>query len=168
MESQQSPYASPGATDDTVEQLVGNQAYQALRYLQWVYIAMGLQLGSAIAIPLVAALVKDFAGDSMPPGWFGYLFYGWLAVLYVLSAYCLLRLMIATKSNVFTLIIYVLFALCPCIGLFALLTVAETMRDSMEKQGVPFRRSGPDWKTMRAMAASQALENESPSNETTS
>ncbi|WDI44666.1 hypothetical protein [Bremerella sp. P1] len=162
-ESTDSPFASPKGADFAVQKLIGEEACQALRYLQLVYIAMALQLGTVVAIPLVAALSAMSAENSSPARWTGFAVYSWLVVLYLFSAYSLLRLMLATKSHLVTMVAYCFFALCPCIGLFALLPVAETIRDSLERQGIPFRRTGPNWNALREMAADLPPDDEDPS-----
>jgi len=153
--SDESPFASPELTDPeaSVSQLVGDRIYKALCYLQWVYLAMALQLASFIALPIAGALSARFYQSSPPPIWIDFAFYSGLGLLQLFSAYRLFRLMAVIESNVLTLIGSTLLAMCPCIGMFVLVPVAETVRESLEKQGVPFRRSGPDWNALREMAA---------------
>lgn len=166
---QEHPFASPGIIEgDSLHQLVGHQVYQVLYYVQWVYVAMFLQVISLIPIFVIALVNVWNSEKSATPSWINFALFGWLALLYLFSVYGVLRLMVATKSNALTLLVNLLLALCPCISVFAMLSVVDQASERLELEGFPFCRTGPDWKTIRAMAASQALENESPSNETIS
>ncbi|MEW4563755.1 hypothetical protein AB1K70_14570 [Bremerella sp. JC770] len=153
-EPSQSPFASPGiSTNNSVQDLVGDEVYWALRLLQWVYIVMAAQLGSFIAVPIIGVMKAAILEANTLSGGIDALFFGWLVSLYLFSAYFLLRLMVVAKSNVSTMVINTLLALCPCIGLLALMSVAETFRESLERQGIPFGRTGPNWNALREMAA---------------
>jgi len=153
-EPSQSPFASPGiSTNNSVKDLVGDEVYRALRLLQWVYILMAAQLGSFIAVPIFGVMKGMILEADTPSVWMDALFAGWLVSLYLLSAYFLLRLMAVAKASISTMVVNTLLALCPCLGLFALMSVAETFREHLEQQGIPFGRTGPNWNALREMSA---------------
>ena len=147
--------------------MLGERTYQTIRYLRIVEIMCIAQFLSFFASPITTMLPHLISQgryvELVIVGGYSV----WMAWIYLMTLVGFVHLMAVARLTTFPMILYSLLALCPCLGIFVIASILNTVRDRLEEQNIPFRNNRPDWQALRAMAAELTPDEEIPPGETT-
>ncbi len=151
-----SPFQSPQADEnESIRALIGDTNFKIAQRVQAVYTALMWQVICLISAPILAIGAGMLPDQELAQMISTGINLTLLISVQSFSVWSVFRLCRATGASWLTTAIHGGLALFPCISIFALLQVSESAREMLEKAGIPFQHSGPDWSRVQQIADSQ-------------